>query len=157
MRTYPGISLDKEKRVYNYRLSRVRRTIENTFGILASRWRIFRTNIIAEVDTVEKIVAAAVCLHKFVRKGELQVSRARRRYCPAGFSDSYDDAGNVLQGEWRNQINGNRLQSIGRLGSNYSARDTVQIREKLKEYFSSEGGSVPWQWRHISRGSQPTD
>ncbi|GLV33182.1 uncharacterized protein CBL_10529 [Carabus blaptoides fortunei] len=74
MRPHPGISLNREKRIYNYRLSRARRTIENTLGILASQWCIFRTNIIADVQNVETIVAAVVCLHNFIRKEALQIS-----------------------------------------------------------------------------------
>lgn len=59
LRPYSGRGgLTKEKNIFNYKLSRARRIVENTFGILASQWRILRKPIIAKVETVEKIVAS---------------------------------------------------------------------------------------------------
>ena len=37
LRPYHGRNMNKEKSVFNYRLSRVRRIVENAFGILTSR------------------------------------------------------------------------------------------------------------------------
>lgn len=39
LKPFDRASLSNERRIYNYRLSRARRIIENTFGILASRFR----------------------------------------------------------------------------------------------------------------------
>ena len=67
MRPYSGKSLVNEKRkIFNYRLSRTRRIIENTFGIIVARWRIFQTTINTEPERVEKIVFACVALHNYL-------------------------------------------------------------------------------------------
>ena len=46
----PGSYLPEKKRIFNYRLFRARCVIENTFGILATKFRIFRRPIIAEPE-----------------------------------------------------------------------------------------------------------
>lgn len=72
MKPYPGKNLDQCQRIYNYRISRARQTVQNTFGIklLAAKRRIFRRAIRADIALVEKIVQVAVYLHNYVRLTE---------------------------------------------------------------------------------------
>ena len=64
---------------FQYRLSRSRRVIENAFGILAARWRVFMQLIQSTVEKTDRIVKATICLHNFLR----QTNGAG--YCPMGF------------------------------------------------------------------------
>ena len=59
MKPYPGRNVSGNQRVLNYRLSRARRTIENAFGILAAKWRLFIRCIRANVDLVTLMDALA--------------------------------------------------------------------------------------------------
>ena len=95
MRPYPGKGLTETQSVFNYRLSRARRVIENTFGIFVSRWRVFRGPI---VENVEKYVLAALCLHNYLRQTD------NASYCPSGFVDSEDSSGQIKPGEWRSIV-----------------------------------------------------
>ena len=83
--------------IFNYRLSRARRIIENTFGILASRWMIFRHPIIAQPKRVEVYTKATIALHNYPQTTESSV------YCPPGFVDGEDGSKNVVEGSWRGE------------------------------------------------------
>ncbi|GIY10266.1 nuclease harbi1-like protein [Caerostris darwini] len=93
MRSFPGNALSKERRIFNYRLSRARRCVENAFGIVAARFRIFRKPITASVETCKAIVAATVCLHNFLKLADDAMPPLKRRYCPPGFSDTLSPNG----------------------------------------------------------------
>ena len=88
MRSLPE-KLDDNQRIFNYRLSRARLTIENNFGILAARWRIFYTPITGSVENVEKYTLACLALHNYLRLTD------NATYCPFGFVDSFDSSGKL--------------------------------------------------------------
>ena len=108
LRPYPGRNLSENKAIFNYRSSRARRIIENSFGILAARFRIFHHPINATPDKVVAFIKATIVLHNFLRVRESSV------YCPPGFVDGEDGEGNVILGEWRTQTgNASAMQRIG--------------------------------------------
>ena len=81
LRPYPGSSLTEEETIYNYRHSRARRVIENTFGNLCSHWRIFFTPIHVKVENVENIAMVSIDLHNYLKETN------NATYCPTGFID----------------------------------------------------------------------
>ncbi|XP_050676762.1 uncharacterized protein LOC126973479 [Leptidea sinapis] len=66
----------QERKILNYRLSRARRTVENAFGIMASRFRIFYTHINLEPENTDKVVKASCVLHNFL------IEHSKKSYAP---------------------------------------------------------------------------
>ena len=66
MKPYPHNVATYEQKVFNYRLSRARRVVENVFGILASRFRFYHTSLNMSLDSVDAIVLASCVLHNFL-------------------------------------------------------------------------------------------
>ena len=98
MKPYPRHNLDNNRKlITNYRFSRARCIIENSFGILAARFRIFRRPIHAKVKTVENITKACTALHNYLMKDK---SFKKEHYCPPGFADRHGINGQI-NGEWR--------------------------------------------------------
>eukprot|EP00794_Sanderia_malayensis_P006728 gene6728-7486_t len=161
MRPYPG-KLSEEQRVYNYRVSRARRVIENAFGILVARWRLFRSPIRATKENVTRYVLAAISLHNYLRQTE------NAMYCPTGFVDAEDSTGRLQPGEWRRVVasDGGSMQSISRARGCRYAKTALEMRGLLRthglwlpndcsENYESpatqllELGSVSWQLEYV--------
>ena len=123
MKPFPARDLTQNKRIFNYRLSRARHNVENAFGILANRFRIFLTTIALSPEKVEIITLAACALHNFL------CTERDNTYVPN-------------ESELETLINfPTRLpQQVG----NRHAQDAMTIRNVFMEYFNSVG-SVPWQ------------
>ena len=64
---YPG-QIIKGKMIFNYRLSRARHTIDNTFGILVAGWSIFRDPICGCDQNINRNGMATICLHDYLRQ-----------------------------------------------------------------------------------------
>lgn len=74
MRPFPRTAVirDDRKKTFNYRLCRARRVVENSFGVLSQKYRIFHRPIESDVDTAIHVVKAACCLHNYIKvKGEI--------------------------------------------------------------------------------------
>jgi len=65
---------DYEKTIFNYRLSRARRTSENSFGLLSQIFRVFYTPIALKTETVDNLVLSACCLHNLLRNRYLETT-----------------------------------------------------------------------------------
>jgi len=59
-------NLTHDKHIFNYRLSRTRRVVENAFGILSSRFRLFKKPIMIDVKNIDVIILACCALHNFL-------------------------------------------------------------------------------------------
>lgn len=135
------------KRVFNYRLSRARRVVENAFGLLAAVFRIFRKPIEIKVEsTIVDIVLACVHLHNFLRE---QLD-STRHYSPPGCFDNEDaSTGDIIPGNWRAITSGDSgmrpLQTIPR----NPPRVSTQIREEFMEYFMSDIGRIQFQSKYL--------
>jgi len=135
MKPYAHRGQNQQQRIFNYRLSRARRTVENAFGILSARFRVFRGPLEINPQRATDVVMAATVLHNYL----LDSSRSR-------------SLGSVAQGATSTADNGDRQTEIA-LGMR-GLRPCLQknppvtaktVRHTFTDYFMTQG-QVPWQW-----------
>jgi len=66
MKPFSSRGLSHSERIFNYRLSRARRVVENAFGILANRFRIFHHPMQLTPEVAEDVVLASCALHNYL-------------------------------------------------------------------------------------------
>ena len=125
LRPFGGHNLSVKKRIFNYRLSRARRYVECTFGILSNKWRIFHRSLNVSKSFAKEIVKACVVLHNIVRIKD-------------GFrsEDIYVSSNN----EFHDLLPRN-IPRGGRYANN--------IRESFANYFVTPMGAISWQMSKI--------
>ncbi|XP_063623699.1 uncharacterized protein LOC134805527 [Cydia splendana] len=126
LRPFGGTHLDKNKRIFNYRLTRARRYVECVFGILANKWRIFHRPLDTDKTTAIWIVKACTVLHNFIRDEEGLIS----------------NSDNSVSEEVQLENLPNERRTRGGNAAN-------SVRTEFMNYFMSEAGSVSWQDQSI--------
>ncbi|XP_055954830.1 uncharacterized protein LOC130010792 [Patella vulgata] len=119
------------ERIYSYRLSRARRVVENSFGILSQRFCCFLTTMHQHPDTINLISMYVCALHNLILI----------RY-PHEDPDTHD----LIPGGWRSD---RHLQGVLPLTGHQTQKDAKDQRDYLSHYNMSPAGAVPWQERMV--------
>lgn len=125
MRPYPTAKekLSRDTEIYNYRLSRVRRTVECAFGIMVSKWRFLKTELQIEPHHVDKLVLTASLLHNILIDKE--------RF----------DESTLQKIDFENTANDVRSTITSTKRFNRAGRDAYFIRDQFKLYFNTVGAT----------------
>lgn len=125
LKPFSQASLTRERRIFNYRLSRARRIIENIFGILVNRFGILQGTINLPVETVDLIVLTICTLHNFLRK------KLPHRYMTPE---------EEVENEFENELTSLQNSQLSR----NPTENAKAVRDRFLEYFTSVG-AVDWQ------------
>ena len=141
MKHYPQKNLSLQKRIFNYRLPRMRRISQNAFGILANRWRVFRKPFLLEAKKVKGITLALLTLHNWLIK-ESDIGKV---YFSPTFVDREDpETGEIIEGFWGKEIPTESWKSFSNTRTHNPANEAKRIREEFTDYFINED-CIPWQ------------
>ncbi|GFR76285.1 protein ANTAGONIST OF LIKE HETEROCHROMATIN PROTEIN 1 [Elysia marginata] len=136
LKPYAAKTLDQEKRIYNYRHSRARRTVECAFGILAKKFEIFQRPLRVEPDKAVLLTNAALVLHNFIRRRDGRM-----------VDRTADVTYEVVEGQGRGMFPLEAPTHGGR-----PSAEAMAIRDSVKTFFNDpQGGTVPWQHENVFR------
>ena len=133
MRPYPKIRnaiIPLEQMIYNFRQAHARRIVENAFGILVQRWRIFTRKICLHKRNARKVIKAACILHNFLQD-DRSVEAIMAELCPDG-----------------EEVPPVAMQPFNRLRGYRSPGDAMEIRNAFKDYFNGVG-ALNWQENYV--------
>lgn len=137
MKPYPRrLQQTDRETIYNYRHCRARRVVENVFGILASRFRVFRKPILLLPQTTIKLIKATCALHNWIRKHNSVSS----------ISVDIEDleSGSIITGTWRAEESPEGILPLSATQERNYIQQAREEREQLADYFI-RGGAVNWQ------------
>ena len=95
MKPFSRKNLTTEQAIFNYRLSRAPRIVENAIGILASRFQILLREINLCPEKATTIVLTCTYLHNFLRMKKVD------SYYQGGFDVEHTTTGEMVNTDWR--------------------------------------------------------
>lgn len=124
LRPYPGPQMydDNKKRKFNERLSRARKVVEDTFGQLTQKFRIYSRRMKILPKYADKIIMTTCILHNYIKQNGNNIQLST--------SSSTNTAHNITP--------------IPRQGGS-ATRDAIEVREKVKDFICSPLGQLPWE------------
>lgn len=124
MKPYVKRRLSEQQQIFNCRLSQAQTVVDDAFGILANRFRVFQTTIpIQNTAKVEDVVLACCALHNFLRTECSEVYMPRIKQ----------------EGEDNVTI---RLKQASLPHTTNTSTQAKQLRDKLCQYFNSDIGKI---------------
>ena len=139
MKPYSRRGMNNEERLFNYRLSRARRVVENAFGILAQRFQVFLSTMQHSPDNIKLIVVACMLLHNLMRTRYPGLQNQQL--------DRENDNRDIVPGAWRQGVN--LADTVAVAGPNAATRAGKKQRNLIRHWVSSPAGLVEWQDRMI--------
>lgn len=137
LKPYCSQGISARNRIFNYRLSRSRMVVENAFGILSTRFRIFRKEITMRAEGAEKLVLASVVLHNYLRRA------CGASYLPMQSIDHENEDHSLVQGLWRQEP---PLPSLTPTQNRNHPKYAGSVRNRLADYFLQKDGEVSWSY-----------
>jgi len=125
LRPYPGPQMykDQKKKNFNDRLSRARKVVEDAFGQLTAKFRIYCRRLNALPRNADTIVMTTCILHNFIKTGSTEVHTKE-------MSSSLPLPEHIT-----------RLHRHG--GS--AQKEAFENRDKFKNFLCSPAGKLPWE------------
>lgn len=131
MRPFPQRVLNNSRRIFNYRLSRGRKTVECAFGMMTQKFQILKTAILSTKHlNITNIVKCCCILHNFIR------TREGRKYQ------------NLMQVEALGNICTRPREIIAENSFQMPRRSPQNLRNYLANFFITDAGALPWQWQY---------
>ena len=138
MKPYLQTNLSDRKRIFNYRLSRIRWISENVLVFGAVDFDVFTTAMALSPEKDVTITLTTVALHNMLRtKGWLL-------YTDENVLDRENEDGSVTEGNWRS-IGADFLVNIPMNKSNHAQKSAEKVGDTFGDHFYGPG-AILWQW-----------